>query len=180
MALKHKARPETLKNTSPKSKVQPKEKPMEKAGFDRVITDSSTWHFYTIKWYVNQSATVIEFCLSPKLSLYLIMIVIAWLEIACLNVFHQGNIIIQFFPHNKTWSTVFALSAGEGLGQFLLGMCRWPPTTPSLYSKFSFLAFIIKPRYILVHFFSIFYSVIFNYFIVRCSILTDIAPFKYF
>lgn len=42
MALKHKARPETLKNTSPKSKVQPKEKPMEKAGFDRVITDSST------------------------------------------------------------------------------------------------------------------------------------------
>ena len=66
------------------------------------------------------------------------------------------------------------------MGQFLLGMCRWPPTTPSLYSKFSFLAFIIKPRYILVHFFSIFYSVIFNYFIARCSILTDIAPFKYF
>ena len=66
------------------------------------------------------------------------------------------------------------------MGQFSLGMCLWPPTTPSLYSKFSFLAFIIKPRYILVHFFSIFYSVIFNYFIVRCSILTDIAPFKYF
>ena len=77
MALKYRGNPKPLQNTSPKSKVQPKEKPMEKAGFDRVITDSSTWHFYTTKWYVNQSATVIEFCLSPKLSFYLIMIVIA-------------------------------------------------------------------------------------------------------
>ena len=115
MALKHKASPKPLQNTSPKSKVQPKEKPMEKAGFDRVIRDSSRWYFYTIKWYVNQSATVIEFCLTPKLSLYLIMIVIGWLEIACLNVFHPGNAIIQFFPHNKKWSTVFAWSVGEGL-----------------------------------------------------------------
>ena len=129
---------------------------MEKAGFDRVITDSSTWYFYTIKWYVNQSATVTEFCLTPKLSLYLIMIVIGWLEIACLNVFHPGNAIIQFFPHNKTWSTVFAWSVGGGVSTWanFCWVCAAGLPQPLAYTpKFSSLAFIIKPRYILVHFF---------------------------
>ena len=55
MALKHKARPETLKNTSPKSKVQPKEKPMETAGFDRSVSKLHLYMFVRspIKWSSN-------------------------------------------------------------------------------------------------------------------------------
>ena len=52
MALKHKARPETLKNTSPKSKVQPKEKPMETAGFDRSVSKLDQIRS-PIKWSSN-------------------------------------------------------------------------------------------------------------------------------
>ena len=70
---------------------------------------------------------------------------------------------------------------GQYMGQFLLGMCCWPPTTPSLYSKIQSACIHNQTKiYFSPFFFSIFYSVIFNCFIVRCSILTDIAPFKYF
>ena len=101
--------------------------------------------------------------------------------------------VFEYIPPGKYHHTVFpsqqdmkysiCVIRGGGVGtwaNFYWVCAAGLPQPPSLYSKFSFLAFIIKPRYILVHFFSIFYSVIFNYFIVRCSILTDIAPFKYF
>ena len=121
-----------LRDTSPKSKIQPRVKPMETAGFDRIITDSHN------DWILSHTQTV------PSST----VIVIGWLVIACLNVFHWVNTILKCFPHNKTWSAVFACSVGEGwyISQFFLGMCRWPPTTPRLYSK-------IKFACILVHFF---------------------------
>ena len=43
------------------------------------------------------------------------MIVIAWLEIACLNIFHQGNIIIVF-PSQQDMKNSICVIRGGGVG----------------------------------------------------------------
>ena len=87
------------RDNSPKSKIQPRVKPVETAGFDRIITDSHN------DWILSHTQTF------PSST----VIVIGWLVIACLNVFHWVNTILKCFPHNKTWSAVFACSVGEGV-----------------------------------------------------------------
>ena len=118
-------------DTSPKSKIQPKVKPMETAGFDQIITDSHS------DWILSYTQTVSSsFCDCD------------WLI---------SDRVFECIPPSKhhLWSVsltirheVQYLHAPWGRGwymdRFLLGMYRWPPAAPSLYSKIKF-ACIFSP-----------------------------------